>query len=280
MGGMKAKMPTTYWTFGIATLAIAGIIPFAGFFSKDEILAGAWFGGHRVVWGVLAVAAAITAFYMTRLTWRVFFGKFRGGDEAWQKAHESPRTMTVPLMILAVLSLVGGWIGIPKVMSGWFGAGDVNYFHHWLEPAITLPGGGHGEAAHGAVAHDAGLESMLIVIALVVAVAGIALALTVYRTAGLAERLARGAGPAYTLVRNLYWVDELYELLILRPFYALSRFFTGFDRWVVDGLVNAAGISADISGQVIKLFQTGRVRNYALMVLIGVVAILIYLMSL
>ena len=91
--------------------------------------------------------------------------------------------------------------------------------------------------------------------------------------------MAKGSGPLYTLVRNLYWVDELYETIILRPFYALSRWFTAFDKWVVDGLVNAAGVTADISGQVIKLFQTGFVRNYALMFLLGVVAILYYLMS-
>jgi NADH-quinone oxidoreductase subunit L len=287
MGGLKAKMPETFWTFVLAWLAIAGIFPFAGFFSKDEILAGAW-NGNKLVWTLLTVAALLTAFYMTRLVWLVFFGTFRGGDEKWAKVHESVRTMTVPLMILALLSVVGGWIGIPAVMTGWVGMGDINLFHHWLEPAITLPGGGgHGEAAahgaaaeHGAaVAHDAGMESMLIVLALVVAVVGIGLALSIYRRAGTAEKLAKSAGPLYVLLRNLYWVDEFYEAVVLRPFYALSRWFTAFDKWVVDGLVNAAGVTADITGQVIKLFQTGLVRNYALMFLIGVVAILWYLMG-
>jgi NADH-quinone oxidoreductase subunit L len=112
-----------------------------------------------------------------------------------------------------------------------------------------------------------------------VAGAGIATAASVYRRKGLAERLASGLGPVYTLVRNLYWVDELYEWLVIRPFYRLSRFFAGFDRWIVDGAVNATGVTAEIMGQVIKLFQTGYVRNYALFFLAGVVAILFYLAS-
>jgi NADH-quinone oxidoreductase subunit L len=276
MGGMRAKMPITFLTFGIATLAIAGIPPLAGFFSKDEILAGAWEGGHVVVWATLAAGAMITAFYMTRLTWLVFFGKYRGDEERWSKAHESPRSMTVPLMILALLSVVGGWIGIPKVMSAWVGGGDWNAFHHWIEPAFVLP---EAHEPHGAE-HAAGIESMLIVLAIVIATVGILLALTIYRREGLAERLARASGPVYRTLRNLYWVDELYELLVLRPFYALSRFFRAFDQKVVDGVVNASGIVTELTGQVIKLFQTGFVRNYALTFLLGVVAILYYLIML
>jgi len=279
MGGMRAKMPITFLTFGIATLAIAGIPPLAGFFSKDEILAGAWGGGHVVVWIVLACGALLTAFYMTRLTWLVFFGSYRGDPEKWEKAHESPRTMTVPLMVLALLAVVGGWIGIPKVMSGWVGGGDWNVIHHWLGSSVAHPSG-HGIVEEAAAAHGAGTESLLIVLAVVIATTGILLALTVYRHEGLPERLARAAGPVYRTVRNLYWVDELYELLVIRPFYALSRFFREFDRRVVDGLVNATGIVAELAGQVIKLFQTGLVRNYALTFLLGVVAILFYLITL
>jgi NADH-quinone oxidoreductase subunit L len=190
----------------------------------------------------------------------------------------------VPLMVLAALSLVGGWIGIPKVMSGWVGGGDWNAFHHWLAPAVALPGGHgaaeHVEAAQGAVEHGAGVASLLIVLAIVLAVVGIGLALTIYSREGLAERLARATGPIYRTVRNLYWVDELYDLVVIRPFYALSRFFRGFDQRVVDGLVNASGIVTELAGQVIKLFQTGLVRNYALTFLLGVVAILFYLITL
>jgi len=269
MGGLKSKMPSTHWTFAVGMLAIAGIPIFAGFFSKDEILAGAWFGGHRGVWVTLALAAVITAFYMMRLYYLVFRGKFRGSKDQWSHAHESTKWMTVPLMILAVLSIVGGWIGIPKILT--FGA-DINIFHHWLAPAVTQA---HGEE----VAHSAGLEWALIGVAISVAIFGMWLALSVYRQEGRAEAIAKRSGPLYKLLRNLYWVDELYDAAVIKPFYTLSRLFTTFDRWVVDGLVNATGITADIAGQVVKLFQTGLVRNYALMFLLGVIAILFYLIT-
>ena len=278
MGGLRKKMPTTHWTFLVALLAISGIVPFAGFFSKDEILAGAWFGGHKVVWVVLAVAAAITAFYMMRLFYMVVRGKVRGTKDQWDHAHESPKAMTVPLQILALLSLVGGWIGIPVVLT--FGR-DWNIFHHWLGPVFTPVGGGHGGGEHAAEAahHSAGLEWGLIAVALSVAAFGLWLGWTIYRREGRAEAIAQRSGPIYALLRNLYWVDEFYELVLIRPFYALSRWFRAFDRWVVDGLVNASGVTAEITGQVIKLFQTGVVRNYALMFLLGVVAILVYLVT-
>ncbi len=273
MGGLRAKLPVTHATFVIAWLAIAGIFPFAGFFSKDEILADAWHAGHPVIWGLLVVSALLTAFYMTRLVYLVFWGAHRGDPHRLEQAHESPRTMTVPLGILAVLSIVGGFIGIPAALS--FGS-DLNFLRHWLAPALTMAGAGHG-AESAAAAHIGAGEYLLIAAALGVAAFGILLAMTIYRRPGTADRLSRAAGPVYTLVRNLYWVDELYELIVLRPFYAISRAFAALDRWVIDGLVNAAGITTELTGQVIKLFQTGLVRNYALMFLMGVVAVLWYL---
>jgi NADH-quinone oxidoreductase subunit L len=255
-------------TFMAATLAIAGIVPFAGFFSKDEILWGAFSSGKGIVWGVLAVAAALTAFYMFRLAFLVFFGSYRGDRHTFDHAHESPRSMTLPLVVLAVLSVVGGWIGIPKALTG---GADLNVFHHWLAPAVATAHES-AEAAHGA-----GLELSLMAVALGIALAGIAAAFVVYRQReGMAASVASTFRPVYTLWRNLYWVDELYEAVILKPFYAVSRFFAGFDRWVVDGLVNAAGVVTEITGQLVKLFQTGYVRNYALLFLMGVVAILVY----
>jgi NADH-quinone oxidoreductase subunit L len=275
MGGLRAKMPVTHATFLVAWLAIAGIAPFAGFFSKDEILAGAWFGGSPVIWWILAIAAAFTAFYMTRLVVMVFWGRFRGDQELWKHAHESPRSMTVPLIVLGVLSVIGGWIGIPKALTG----ADWNVFHHWLEPVITPLGGGHGAVAHGAVPHSAATEVLLMGVAMAIAVAGILAARWIYTREGLPERMAQASGPLYNLVRNLYWVDELYELVVLRPFYAICRFFTAFDRWVIDGLVHATAIIAELTGQILKLFQTGLVRNYALMFIFGVIVIVSYLMT-
>jgi NADH-quinone oxidoreductase subunit L len=260
-------------TFAAATLAISGIPPLAGFFSKDEILGAAWFGGHKIIWAALLGGAVITAFYMTRLIWLVFFGKYRGDEQTWGKAHESPITMTVPLIVLGVLSVIGGWIGIPLVMSLWFNLGDLNHLHHWLSPAIVRP-----EHAHSAV-HASSTVSMLVTIAIVAATIGIVGALTIYRSEDLPRRLAKLTGPAYRTLRNLFWVDELYDAMVIRPFYALCRIFNAFDRWVVDGLVNATGIVTELSGQVIKLFQTGLVRNYAMTFLLGVVAILFYLIT-
>ncbi len=274
MGGLKSKLPVTFLTFMTATLAIAGIFPLAGFFSKDEILWGAWSSGNKLVWGVLALSAGLTAFYMFRLTFLVFYGKYRGDHHTFDHAHESPKAMTVPLMILAGLSVVGGWIGIPAVLGTTFFGHDVNMFHHWLAPAIASSHGAGG----GAAEHGASLEFGLMGLALGIALAGIAVAFVIYRQReGMAAAIARTFRPVYATWRNLYWVDEFYEATVLKPFYAIARFFAGFDRFVIDGIVNATGIVADITGQLLKLFQTGYVRNYALVLLMGVVAILVYL---
>ncbi len=274
MGGLRSKLPVTFATFMTATLAISGIFPLAGFFSKDEILWGAWSSGNKIVWGVLALSAGLTAFYMFRLTFLVFYGNYRGDPRTFHHAHESPRAMTVPLMILAALSVVSGWIGIPAALGTTLFGRDVNVFHRWLQPASAA---GHAEAAAGEAA-GAGLEFALMGAALAIALAGIGIAFVIYRSReGAAASIAATFRPVYTMWRNLYWVDELYEAAILKPFYAISRFSAGFDRFVIDGLVNATGIVADITGQILKLFQTGYVRNYALVFLMGVVAMLVYL---
>jgi NADH-quinone oxidoreductase subunit L len=259
-------MPITFATFLVGCLAIAGLPGLSGFFSKDEILWAAWSSGHRGVWALLALSAGLTAFYMFRLLYLVFFGESRAHGHG--HAHESPPSMTVPLVALAVLSIAGGWIGIPAALAG---GRDINVFHRWLAPAITMPvhAEGHGEAK---------AEMALMAAAVALAGVGIGIAWMLYRRReGLADRVAARVGPLYRMARNLYWVDELYELLILRPFYVLCRWSARFDRYVIDGVVNASGFTADFTGQVIKLFQTGYVRHYALLFLAGVVAILCYL---
>lgn len=298
MGGLRGKMPATYATFLAATLAIAGIPGLSGFFSKDEILWGAWSSGHRWVWAALAASAGVTAFYMFRLIYRVFFGEFRGTEEQAHHVHESPRSMTVPLGILAVLSVAGGWIGIPKVLA--LGA-DVNVFGTWLAPVF---GGAHGagEGGHGAEHHGAVVELGLMALAVAVALAGIALATWIYRRReGLAEKLADSMGPVYRLVRNLYWVDELYDAAVIRPFYALSRAARAFDTWIVDGAVNGVrhvtlGLShvsnandrwfvdgaVNLTGWTVRgaswLFrrvQTGMVQSYAAAMVFGMFLLLV-----
>ncbi|MBD3866839.1 MAG: NADH-quinone oxidoreductase subunit L [Acidobacteria bacterium] len=296
MGGLKKKMPRTYWTFLVATLAIAGIPGLAGFFSKDEILWGAWSSGNKIVWLTLAAAAGVTAFYMFRLVYLTFWGTFRGGDEAESKVHESNSLMTVPLMVLAVLAAVGGWIGIPKLLT--FGK-DINLFHHWLAPAISLPhGDGHGVEA----SHSAGLEFGLMAVAVGIAVFGILLALHVYKSSTLPQKIADTLGPVYKLVRNLFWVDELYKFAILKPFYAACRGFRWVDIHVVDGLVNGTrnatlGLSyisnlhdrivvdglVNLTGWVttwlhrmLSRVQTGMIQTYLSVMLLGVFILIAY----
>jgi NADH-quinone oxidoreductase subunit L len=300
MGGLKAKAPWTYRTFLIASISIAGILPFAGFFSKDEILWEA-FGSNRLIWGVLVVGAVLTAFYMFRLVSMVFWGKFRGGDETWSKAHESTRWMVVPLMILAVLSFVGGGINIPKVLTPW---GDWTFLHHWLAPSLSTAHGA-ADAAHGA-GHSTALELGLMALALTGAAIGIFVAIRIYRRLEVAERIAKRLGPIYHLVRNLYWVDELYELVVLRPFYAASRGFKIFDekvidgvvhlvrnstlglsvvsdlydRWIVDGLVNAVGYTVRGMSWLLRRLQTGLVQSYVAVMVFGIfVLIVLYTMA-
>ena len=305
MGGLREKMPRTHWTFMVATLAIGGIIPFSGFFSKDEILWGAWSSGNKIVWLTLAAAAGLTAFYILRLAYLTFYGNFRGGEEAESHVHESNNLMTVPLMVLAVLAGVGGLIGIPKILTGWFGA-DWNNFHHWLEPAITLPGAsGHGAeaAGHGVeAAHSAGVEIGLMALALGIALFGFFLGYQVYKRSELPQKIADTLGPVYKLVRNLFWVDELYSLVILRPFYAACRGFRWVDIHVVDGLVNGTrnatlGLSyisnlhdrivvdglVNLTGWVttwlhrmLSRVQTGMIQTYLSVMLLGVFILIAY----
>jgi NADH-quinone oxidoreductase subunit L len=276
MGGVRRFMPVTFFTFLVGCLAIAGIPGLSGFFSKDELLWSAWSSGHPLVWGLLALSAGLTALYMFRLLYLVFYGASRAphqeGDHGQAHAHESPASMTVPLVLLAVLSIAGGWIGIPAALTG---GRDINLLHHWLAPAVAMPT--HGVAGRPGPPHTR-LEMGLMAVAVAIALLGIGIAWTVYRRReALAGAVAARVGPLYRMARNLYWVDELYEAVVIRPFYVLCRWSARFDRYVIDGLVNASGFTADFTGQVIKLFQTGYVRHYALLFLAGVVAILFYL---
>jgi NADH-quinone oxidoreductase subunit L len=278
----------TYGTFLVATLAIAGIPGFSGFFSKDEILwkayghGNAWGLGGAAFWVVGVVAAGLTAFYMFRLVFLAFWGEGRMDAETARHVHESPRVMTVPLVVLSVLSVVGGWVGIPKVLS--LGA-DLNGFEHYLAPVFESGGKaaeGAGEAAAGAAegAHGAaGLELGLMALALGVVVAGIFLARRFYlQRPEVPARLAARFPVVARLLVNKYYVDELYEAAVVGPYRRLCDLFDEFDKRVVDGLVNASGAVTEVAAQVLKLFQTGYVRNYALALFLGAIALLWYLL--
>jgi NADH-quinone oxidoreductase subunit L len=274
MGGLKSKLPITYWTFLIATLAIAGIPPLAGFFSKDAILTGVFAAGRPVLFGIGLFTAGLSALYMFRLVSLTFYGEFRGTPEQEHHLHESPRTMTVPLVVLAGLSIVGGWVGLPAV----FGK-NANRFEAFLEP-IFLPLSEARGAAHEALSHET--EWLLMGVSVAVAVAGVLLALNWYtKDAGRTPARIAGAFPGlYALVADKFRIDELYGALFVRPFAWLCRvFWKVVDVLLIDGVLNAAAFLVELAGDILRFLQTGNVRNYALSFFLGLVALMLFVLG-
>ncbi|MCL6482443.1 MAG: NADH-quinone oxidoreductase subunit L [Firmicutes bacterium] len=299
MGALWNRVPVTARTMFIAALAIAGIPPLAGFFSKDEILWKTWSSGGigRILWLVGAVTALLTAFYMFRLVNLTFFGKSRVPKEVEHHVHESPAVMTAPLMILAVLSVIGGWVGIPAALGG------SHHFEHWLEPVIARPGLGEVTGAQAEAHHDP-TEYVLMGLSVLLALAGIALARFIYlRREGLAEQLAARWGRWYRLLYHKYYVDELYDALFVHRTKDLGTTLGAFDRsvidgwgvdgsawvtrlgsrlsiwwdtWIVDGLVNLTAWVVGFFSYPFRWLQTGRVQNYALVFALGVLILLAY----
>ncbi|HEX7253351.1 MAG TPA: NADH-quinone oxidoreductase subunit L [Thermoanaerobaculia bacterium] len=271
MGGLKSKLPTTYWTFLIAALAISGIPPLAGFFSKDAILAGAFEGSRYTLFGIGLLTAGLTAFYMFRLVSLTFEGRFRGTSEQEHHLHESPPSMTVPLMVLAFFSIVAGFVGLPKV----FGE-NANLFARFLAPIfLALP----AEAEH-ALSH--GTEWALMAFSVLVAVAGILIARNWYvRQEGRpAEKLAGTFPAAYSLVADKFRIDELYHVLFVRPFDVLARvLWKVVDTLLIDGVLNAGAFLVELTGDFLRFLETGNVRNYALMFLLGIVGLLLFVVG-
>jgi NADH-quinone oxidoreductase subunit L len=269
MGGLKAKLPVTFWTFLIATLAIAGIPPLAGFFSKDAILAGAFeSGGFHLLWAVGLFTAGLTAFYMFRLVSLTFFGRFRGTHEQEHHLHESPPSMTVPLIVLAILSIVGGWVGLPAV----FGE-NANVFARFLAPILP---GIKGVEEHAALPHAT--EWLLMAVSVIVAACGLLLAWSWYvkgegRTPA---RIAASSPGLYALVADKFRIDELYDVLFVKPFYWLARtLWKVVDVLLIDGVLNAGAFVVELTGDLLRFLQTGNARNYALTFLLGLVALLL-----
>lgn len=270
MGGLRKYTPTTFWTFLMGGIAIAGIFPFSGFFSKDEILWKTFL--HSPVLYVIALAAAgVTAFYMFRMIFMTFYGAPRMDAAVRHHLHESPQVMTLPLMILAVLSIIGGWIGIPHL----------NQFEHWLEPAMArfIPEG----TVLPATAHEGsfGLEVGLMAVSVLVALAGIYFAYQMYLAkAGAADRVAARLSGLYNLLKRKYYVDEIYDALFVRPLLWLSEnfFWKIFDVKIIDGTVNGSAKFFGGVASVLRRWQTGIVQNYAVTLVLGVVVILGYLL--
>ena len=264
MGALKPHLPRTYWTFLIATLALAGIFPFAGFFSKDEILWQALNQGGVLFWLLGAGAAFMTATYMFRVVFLTFHGKSRVDHGVAHHLHESPGIMTVPLIILAILSVIGGFIGFPVMEGG-------NKFAEFLAPVFAPPAG-FPKAAE-AVHHAVSFEVTMMIVSLVIAGLGILLAYRLYiKNPALPDRLAERYKGPYNALVNKYWVDEIYHGFFVGPLIRLSVFlWRFFDDLIVDGIVN--GVAALFRGgsEVFKRLQTGNVQNYALSILIGIV---------
>jgi NADH-quinone oxidoreductase subunit L len=289
MGGLAPRMPWTHGTMLVATLAIAGIFPFAGFFSKDEILHDAFASGHYGIWAVGLLGALLTAFYMFRL----YILTFRGTPR-WEEAgahghadahgaahddpghgqgtpHESPRSMVLPLVVLAVLSAVGGLVGWP------FGEGGTA-FQRWLAPVMGGHGGeGAGEAAH---AMSRGGEIGLMVLSMGIALVGIAMSFRVYlQQPGLATSLRERFSSMHRTLLNKYWVDELYDATVVRFVRgAADAFWRFWDVRVVDGIVNGVGYTLEGVSAILRLFQTGFVGTYALLFTLGVAAWLMHML--
>lgn len=278
MGGLRKKMPVTFITFLLATIAIAGIPGFAGFFSKDEILWQAFanphhHGANTLLWAAGAVAAGLTAFYMFRLVFMTFFGKTRLSDKAWHHLHECPWVITVPLVVLAFLSVVGGWIGVPPVIGHVLG-NMPNYFGNFLEPVFaysthyTEASGAHG-------VHNIALEWGLMGVSVLIACGGIALAWALYIVnPGFPAKVVAAFPVLHRAVYNKWYVDEIYDFAFVNPTKSFGNFlWKGFDVVVVDGIVN--GVAASVRGfsGIFRHVQTGMVHNYAMSMALGVVVI-------
>jgi len=274
MGGLRTIMPTTYRTFLIASLAIAGIPPLAGFMSKDEILYSTFTAGHGggwnyILWFLGIFTAFMTAFYMFRLVFKTFHGECRLDPEVRKHAHESPPVITVPLSILAFLSVVGGFLGIPILLK-------YNVMHNWLGPLFEKATHHGGEVAHAA--HSLLAELSLMGVSVLVGVGGILLALTIIlRKPGVADDLRENFGFLYDLFLNKWWVDELYNSMVIRPLRSLGGvFWTECDEKGIDGALHGIAGGAQGSGSRLSRFQTGFIQNYALSMAVGLAVILIW----
>jgi NADH-quinone oxidoreductase subunit L len=284
MGGLKDHMPITFITFFVSTLAIAGIFPLSGFFSKDEILYHALMDGNVILWGMGITGALLTAFYMFRLVFMTFFGESRVDPHV--HPHESPKVMTVPLVILAGLAFFGGALGIP-LFHGW------HVLHNWLEPVFHFDMASaiehsahllHEQGKHAPslthllepAEHNLWVEVALMALSFSIAVAGIFGAYMCYiKMPHLPQSFTKGQW-GYDLVKNKYEVDELYDETIVKPTLEGSNLlWKEVDARGIDGSVNGSAKTIGWLSNHASTFQSGFVRNYALFMVVGFIGLLI-----
>jgi NADH-quinone oxidoreductase subunit L len=292
MGALKDKIPVTHWTMFIASVAIAGIPGLAGFFSKDEILWQVFSSEHgsKAVYVVGLVTAFMTAFYMWRLMFMTFYGDSRVEPEVAKHIHESPATMTVPLSILAVGSVLAGWIGVPKLWS-MFGDG-FRLFEHWLEPVFVV----HASLAHGEHHADHATEWMLMGLSVAIALGGIFLAKFFYGGPYKGEPIEGASKGLYAALLNKWYVDEIYDFLFVNGLAKgggtrcanfdgrivdggvngagwMTRFTSSvsiwWDTWIIDGAVRLGSFMVKLSSYPVRIVQTGYVQSYALIIVTG-----------
>jgi NADH-quinone oxidoreductase subunit L len=304
MGGLRAQLPITYWTFLIGTLAIAGVPLLSGFFSKDELLFRTYASGHTTIWFFASVASLLTACYMFRLVFLAFHGDRAGGAAGHGGAgvsptehggagvspaghlHDAPRPMAIALVVLAAGAVLAGYVGVPKVLGG------ANRIEEFLEPSFTVAAapaaetGGYateaGQAETGATAgHDAALEGTLMGVSTFVAFAGIGLAWFFFlKRRDLADQLAERFAGLHRLLLRKYYVDEIYDAGIVQPVRIVSEqaLWKGIDIGVIDGAVNGAGVTVRGASAWLRLIQTGSIRAYAASLMIGAVVVIGYLL--
>jgi NADH-quinone oxidoreductase subunit L len=261
MGGLRKKLPITFITMLIGTLAIAGLPPFSGFFSKDEILAHV-FEHSKVMWAIGVFTAFLTAFYMFRMLFLTFFGTYRGTHHAEEKIHESPLSMTVPLIVLALLSAVGGFIGIPEVLGG----------HHWLSQWLSPVIMHHPEAG------DHSTEFMLMGITIAGVLISIGIAWSRYVKQNHIPVPDEAQRPALANISyHKFYLDEIYDAIIRKPLDGLSTFFYKIvDNKIVDGIVNGLGWGTSEASKGLRLLQSGNVGFYIFMMVLGIISLLLY----
>ncbi len=263
MGGLAPRMVITTITMTVGAAGLAGVPFLAGFFSKDAILEAAFMGHRRLLWALLLAGAFMTAFYTARLLFLTFFGGPRMSKEVAHHIHESPGTMTVPLVVLGLLTVVAGWaLGVPSDHG--------TRFARFLAPVFPVH-----DAHHGGVA-----AYMLMLLSVVVVVAGIVLAWYMYMTTPVRpETIGRARTPLHAFLLNAWYFDWLYDRAIVRPYFAFCAFCARFDLAVIDGLVNLAGRLVVAWSAGFRRLQTGYVVNYALTMLAGAVALVGFLLT-
>ncbi len=262
MGGLRRRLPITFWTMFIATLAIAAVPPFSGYFSKDLILEAAYDSGHSWLWFLGVITAGLTSFYMFRLIFMTFFGESRVDSEKEHHLHESPAVMTIPLIVLAILAMVGGWVNLPEGLL-WG-----NAFVRFLTPAV---------GAFKPIVEAS--PSSLSLVASIASALGIALAYLFYlRLPGVPMLLAWRLQDLYNLLLNKYYIDQLYNFIVTRPLFWVSNnvLNRAIDSFAIDGAADGAGLAVQTSGQIARRAETGNVQHYAFVYLLGALGIVAY----